>query len=205
MDVVIIFKGRENMKSLFYLALLSVFLAACERVPTGNALLTAMAQPTKTFIFNLTAVPTLLPPIPIPLEDLDFSSILIQPGDLPAGNSGAQVREMLPDMFDNIVQPVNQIYQELEQDSQQNGGIAIMVYENAVDSKVTYDTILKGMGGEAQTEEVENLGEQARVGGYDLLFVRCNTIVHFRMFATIDAKITYARNLDERLALLVCR
>jgi hypothetical protein len=85
------------------------------------------------------------------------------------------------------------------------GGIAIMVYENAVDSKVTYDTILKGMGGEAQTEEVENLGEQARVGGYDLLFVRCNTIVHFRMFATIDAKITYARNLDERLALLVCR
>ena len=74
-----------------------------------------------------------------------------------------------------------------------------------VDSKVTYDTILRGMGGEAQTEEVENLGELARVGGDDLLFMRCNTIVHFRMFTTIDAIITYARNLDERLTPLVCR
>jgi len=80
-----------------------------------------------------------------------------------------------------------------------------MVYENAVDAKETYDMILMGMGGKAKTEEVQELGDQARIGGYDLLFQRCNTVVHFRMFANADARITYARNLDERLTPLVCR
>jgi hypothetical protein len=58
---------KVNMKSLYCLVVLSVLLSACESIPTGDALLTAIAQPTKTFVFNLNDLPspipaTLLPP-----------------------------------------------------------------------------------------------------------------------------------------------
>jgi hypothetical protein len=54
------------LKSLYCVVLVVVLLSSCESVPTGNALLTAMAQPTKTFIFDLAEVPTQIPPTSIP-------------------------------------------------------------------------------------------------------------------------------------------
>jgi hypothetical protein len=47
-----------------------------------------MARPTKTYVFNLTAVPT--PTIkqptntPVPLSELDLEPIIFLPGDMPA-------------------------------------------------------------------------------------------------------------------------
>ena len=58
------------MKSLYCLVLLSVLLSACESVPTGDALLTAMAQPTKTFVFNLTDLPSPIPATQNPNADI---------------------------------------------------------------------------------------------------------------------------------------
>ena len=57
------------MKMAFYLVLLVVLLASCESIPTGNALLTEIAQPTKTFVFNLTDLPTPLRATQIPNAD----------------------------------------------------------------------------------------------------------------------------------------
>lgn len=59
------------MKSLYRLVLLSVLLSACESVPTGDALLTAMAQPTKTFVFNLTDLPSPIPATQNPNVDIE--------------------------------------------------------------------------------------------------------------------------------------
>ncbi len=67
------------MKLFYCLFLLVVLLASCESVPTGNALLTAMAQPTKTFVFNLTDVPTLIPPTPIPTTPIPPTPIPTTP------------------------------------------------------------------------------------------------------------------------------
>jgi hypothetical protein len=184
------------MRSVIYLIFIVILLVAC-----SSASPDATTPPTSTFTPEPTA-----PPTQVPLSELDLSSILIQPGDLSAGITGAQVRDMLPAMFDYIATPtVNQIYQEFEQDSTQKGGVAVMVYDNAADAKETFDMILMGMGGKAKTDEVQDLGDQARIGGYDLLFQRCKTVIHFRMFANADARITYAQRLDERLTPFACR
>jgi hypothetical protein len=73
------------MKSLYCLGLLSVLLAACESIPSGNALLTEIAQPTKTFVFITTTIPTSMPePTLVPLGEFDLEPILLMPGDLPS-------------------------------------------------------------------------------------------------------------------------
>jgi len=58
------------MKSLFCVVLVIVFLASCESIPTGDALQTAMAQPTKTFVFNLTDLPSPIPATQNPNADI---------------------------------------------------------------------------------------------------------------------------------------
>ena len=57
-------EGR--IKSLFCLVLLSILLASCSIAPSVNKVQTEMAQPTKTFVFTLTDIPTPIPPTPIP-------------------------------------------------------------------------------------------------------------------------------------------
>jgi hypothetical protein len=175
-----------------------------------------MAQPTKTIIFNLTAIPTPLPPTPIPLADLDIASILVQPGDLPAGYSGTQVRSDPSAMFEGIHQPVNQIYQQFECNNGSAGGIAFFVYDKQLNADNAYNLILGGMG--ETTESVPNIGVRARIlsmdlsaiGGaenLELLFFRRNTVIHIRMSDTTnkDYITSYAQKLDERFTPLVCR
>ena len=53
------------MKSLYCLVIFAILLVSCESIPTGDALQTAIAQPTKTFVFNKTDIPTSIPPTPI--------------------------------------------------------------------------------------------------------------------------------------------
>ena len=87
------------MRSVYYLLFIVVFLVAC-----SSASPDAAPPPTSTFTLEPTA-----PPTQVPLSELDLSSILIQPGDLSAGITGAQVRDMLPAMFDYIATPT--VYQ----------------------------------------------------------------------------------------------
>ena len=81
-----------------------------------------------------------------------------------------------------------------------------MVHDSVAASIEAYDTILSEMGGTAQEKEIENLGERAHIAGWNLLFLRCNTVVHFRMVGSnYDEYISYAQRMDERLIPLVCR
>ena len=197
------------MKSLYCVVLVVFLLASCESVPTGNALLTAMAQPTKTFVFNLSDVPTQIPPTPIPLGDIDLESIILLPGDLPDGYTGAGVFDPIPDRFGGT-QGVNEIFQLLEYKSRPAGEVTIIVYDSEARSAITYDLILDDM---YPTEEVKNLGEQAHIAIdhffmiTELSFLRCNADVNVTMWSSTNREIiiSYAQRLDERITPLVCR
>ena len=164
-----------------------------------------------TFVFLLVScksAPSINTPTQLPLADLDLEAILIQPGDLPMGYAGGQVQDFLPGMFEDIPQPVNQIYQQfdLTYGSGSGGGVAVIVYDSATASIEAYNTLLSEMGGTAQEKEIENLGEKAHILGWNLLFLRCNTVVHFRIVGSnYDEYISYAHRMDERLNPLVCR
>jgi hypothetical protein len=201
-----------NMKSFYCLVLLVVLLASCESIPTGNALLTAMAQPTKTFVFNVTAIPTTLPAIPIPLADLDLSSVLVLPDDLPEGYSGDQIKDVLPDLYDDLNRPVYQIYQEFKKNDHGAGGVGIRVYDSKATAIEVYNSFLSQWHEREPTEAVADLGDQSQTSEYDLMFVRCNALVNMRFMSTpdydpagYDTRVSYARNMDERLTPLVCR
>lgn len=193
-----------NMKSLYNLVLFAFLLASCSIAPAA----TPIVQPS-------TALPMPEPtgtPIQVLLADLDLGPVLIQPGDLPAGYSGAQIRDSLPGMLDvsaePLPQPINQVYQEFERNGSASGGVAVMIYDTLAKALVSYDLIVKWpMGGRGQTSEMDNLGEQARSSGTDWLLQRCSTLVYIRMTGTAgyEGRLAYAQKLDERLTELVCR
>ena len=210
------------MKPVYYLALFTILLASCSSAPSGNAVQTAIAQtqavlPTNTSVPIPTGTPTPIPPTMIPIADLDLSSILVQPNDLPAGYSEAQIRSTAPAMFNDIPESKNQIYQQFEHDGDAAGGVGVFIYDNQLDADNAYNTILDGMGD--GTESVSNIGVRARMALMDmtlsgmniqnseLLFYRCNTVVHIRMTdsSNPDYVISFAQRLDERLTPLVCR
>jgi hypothetical protein len=173
----------ENMKSIDWLVLIALLLVSCRT-----------SRSTTT-------------PTQVPLADLELEAILINPGDLPMGYVAGQVQDSLPGMFDGIPQPVNQIYQQIDQNntSGSGGGVSVIVYDSAADSTEAYDTILLGMGSSGQNTAIENLGEKANKSGWILLFLRCYTIVYFRMVGTnYDQYLSYGQKLDKRLIPLVC-
>lgn len=172
-----------NLRSIYYLVLIALLLASCSTERSSN-------NPTRA-----------------PLADLDLEAVLIKPGDLPMGYVGGQVQDSLPAMFNNIPQPVNQIYQQFDQNNSagSGGGVSVIVYDSVDASTEAYETILSDMGSNVQEKGVENLGEKADISGWNLLFLRCNTIVHIRMVGSNnDQYISYAQKLDKRLAPLIC-
>jgi hypothetical protein len=213
------------MKPVYFLFLVAVLLASCSSAPSGDAVQTAIAQtqiaqPTNTLVPIPTNTPTPEPtstPTPIPLSELDLEPILVMPGDLPAGYSAAQVSSDPPAMFNDVPQPVNQIYQQFEQDNESAGGVAILVYDNQSDVDTAYNNLLEGMG--ETSKSVSGVGDRASAvsfdysavlagaKGMDLLVSLCNTIIHTRITGSdnIDYLISYAQRLDERLTPLVCR
>jgi hypothetical protein len=209
------------MKITNCLVLVAFLIASCSFAPSAKMVQTAIAQtqaaqPTNTLAPKPIDTTIPLPPTPIPLVDMDLASILIQPGDLPAGYTGAQVRGFLPRMFDDITQPTKQIYQEFEKNNDNAGGVAVIIYDSSDVAIKAYNTILDGM--DSHVQAVLNLGERAKLStmtintimgtnAMDLLFLQCSTVVHIRMTA-IDEQdyiISYAQRLDARLTPLVCR
>lgn len=212
------------MKSQYCLILFTWLLAACSTTPSGNALpnakvQTEMARPTKTFVFNPTATPT-----PIPLDELDFSSILVQPNDLPEGYVGGQVTDGIPIYIDVRYKLPYQIHQEFEKNNENAGDVTVMIFNhndigNAVFG-IAYD-----MYGAGEVEHVEEgmllskdlhssenrvnspVNPPAKLTGMDLMFSRCDTVVYIRILdlENQDDIVSYAQRLDERLTPLVCR
>lgn len=205
--------SRTSLQKMVGMALL-VLLAACA-APSP--------PPTPTPVPTATPSPT---PTPIPLSEIDLEPILILPGDLPAGFSGAQIRDVLPEMFATLPDSDNQIYQQFERNGRAAGGVAVMLYESSDDIDGAYSLLLEGFGepsNEAgitvERQAVPDVGEQAEtvtiegtllgvtLDSVDLAFIRCSAVVHIRLVGTalLAEASSYARRLDERLAGLVCR
>jgi hypothetical protein len=149
-----------------------LFLSACSStpvptdtpapVPTDTPAPVPTDTPTPVPTDTPTPVPTDTPtpvptdtPTPVPLSGIDLEPILIQSGDLPAGYSGAQVRSVLPGMFDGLPETDNSVYQQFEKDGGPAGGIAIALYESLDDQVKAYQIILDGMLTEDSIEALE--------------------------------------------------
>jgi hypothetical protein len=141
--------------------------------------------------------------------------LLIQPGDLPAGYDGAQVRDIAPEMFREIPKAANTIYQQFEKNDHVAGGVTVFLFDSQSDIEKALQIILDGMG---STQDFSGIGEKAKLLSLstaaqgvkiqiaELVFIRCNAVVHIRMANGVtESDITsYAKRLDNRLKTLVC-
>jgi hypothetical protein len=154
----------------------------------------------------------------VPLDQLDLESLLVQSGDLPAGISGAQVRDSAPKMFDGMPKALKTTYQQFAQGAKQVGGVAVFLYDNDADRDSAYQFVAKGMGTSLDT--LTDTGEKAiatktdkndplaALNFTDVLFQRCAAVAHIRLSGeNLDqtAATAYAKRLDKRLSGAVCR
>lgn len=172
------------------------------------------------FLVACGTAPISVPPAPtslptaIPLSAIDLEPLLIQSGDLPAGITGAQVRDTPPKMFDGMPKAAKAIYQQFARGTDQIGGVSVFLYEKDTDRDQGYGFILGGMN---TAQVTEGVGEQAVIAGpsketaavlnfSDLLLRRCRAIAHIRMTGkdTAEAVTAYAKRLDTRLSEVVC-
>jgi len=199
-------------KAVVYFVFLSIIISACSIESRQD--FTQIPEPTFTQEPTNTQEPTSTP-TRIPLSDIELEEILIKEGDLPAGYSGAQIRDTAPEMFNDLPRSQNTIYQQLAKGGDQKGGVTIFLYDSQDDLDSAFFKIKTGFSEEKQLEEVgeeglityfsqEILGIKIQFG--DLLFVRCNAVVHIRMtdLSSENSLITYAKRLDKRLSELVC-
>lgn len=140
------------------------------------------------------------------LTEVNLESLLIQPGDLPPGITGAQVRTEPPAMFDGIAPATKTIYQQFAKDSAQYGGVGVFLYDDPAQLSLGYDFITKGMGTGATPVEV---GERAvAITGLldfsEVAFARCAAVAHIRLTGDLDTVVAYAQRLDKRLQAAVC-
>jgi hypothetical protein len=196
--------------------IVAVLMSACApgvSPVTSNP--TGAPEPTVQPTIIPTEKPTIAPTAtatPMPLSALKLDSLLIQSGDLPAGLSGAQIRDTAPLMFEKVPKADNTIYQQVARNGKQAGGVAVFLYEDTSKVDEAYKEILSGMGSDANP--VSEIGDKASImmltlgmEGGDLVFERCNFVVHVRFTGTPNADdiTSYAKRLDARLSEVACR
>jgi hypothetical protein len=191
-------------------------LAGCSRS-------TPLPTPTATLIPTPLSTPS---PTPISLSDIDLEPMIILSGDLPAGYSGAQIRDTPPVMFAEIRGYENTIYQQFERNGKGAGGVTIFLFDLIDQRETAYSLIVDGFGKTENTSatktrvaELSGVGEKAMyvtieasvagitVDNIDLVFARCHSVVHVRMTdtASVDYISAYAKRLDKRLAEVICQ
>jgi hypothetical protein len=216
------------MKSVYYLVLIAVLLASCSTAPSENTIQTAIAQtqiaqPTNTLTPSPTVTPTTEPtntPTQIPLSNINLDDILIKPGDLPAGFTGGQIDDTLPEDFTKPSFPKADLFiaQELVRNGDVKGRVLVLLYTNADDIEQAYRELTSNLG--SDQEQVQNLGDQA-VGLFNsgetngveyqiafLFFTRCHAVVEIYgidKYLDIPSLSIYARRLIVRMDPLVCR
>lgn len=180
--------------------------------------------------FSPLSTPTTHPtPTPIPLSEIDLEPILIRPGDLPAGYSGAQIQDSPspPGMFKDIKGYQKSISQQLEKNGKAAGLVTIFLFDSISQRNTAYYRIVDGFG-ESQDDSgikmtvaaLSDVGERAvyalidassldaELSVGDLAFVRCNAFVHIRFArfdnANVSSLSAYAKRLDKRLIELIC-
>ena len=155
-------------------------------------------------------------PTKVALKDLDLEPLLIQSGDLPAGFSGAQVKNEAPEMFNKTPKPVYVINQRFAYHEETGGGITVLVYDHLADATEAFQGVRKGMTTDAVP--LNDVGEEAfvvamaltagdkKIKSTDGLFQRCHAIVHVRFSDISDSDVVeaYLKRLDKRLQPMVC-
>ena len=152
----------------------------------------------------------------VPLAEVDLAPLLVQPGNLPAGVTAAQVSTEPPEMFRDVPEPQQAIHQQFERRGTQQGGVTVLLYDAPEDGDVAYNVIAQGM---PETRAYVPWVGAAAVGGHrrvnvlgvpiesvDVVFVRCHAVAHIRMPGTarVQDVRTYAKRLDARLQAQVC-
>lgn len=209
-------------KLITYTLIAVVFLSAC--TPSTESVQTAIAETQKAVQAQSTSTPL---PTQIPFSALQLDNLVIQPNDLPAGVSGAQISnyedcnssagDICAEYFFN---------QDLEFQNQKRGEIIIWVYEDKQYVNARYKMILDSFTKECQKTEgqcypedpktIPNLGDESimidvyNYIGADIFhigFTRCNAVVYVKIGQVAndpDSLITYARRLDDRLKSIIC-
>jgi hypothetical protein len=197
------------VRRIFVLLVIALVLAGCGASPQSSQQAVDQAFATIGAGLGATAVSTV-----VPLTALDLESLLIQPGDLPAGVVGSQVKDKAPPVFKDVPLPVKAIDQRFGlADGAIIGGVTVLLYDSPTDLEKAYAVVIKGMGSSAYPST--EVGDKARIGGLtartqriaEVSFVRCHALVSVSLSETPqpdDDTLTYAKRLDRRLTPLVC-
>ena len=161
------------------------------------------------------ATPTPLPPTatPVPLDE-----ILILPGDLPPGYTGAQIRTEAPGTFPALPSTETVLYQQIQSNGRQIGSVTLFVYQGETDLKKAYSILKGGLG---ESKSLSGLGDEAtfwnnttfNITVSELVFRHCRALVYVRMTAGVvdessvdeSSVVGYAKRLDKRLQQIVCQ
>ena len=217
---------------IVWLSLASAILVGC--TPSNEEIEATVQVKVGTGVAATVAaipVPTDIPtPSPIPLSGLDFESVLVVPGDLPAAIQAGQIRDFAPTTgtarvykfveemphFDRVV------YQELRgPDPQREGSVIILLSGVSGDVEAGYALIAKYLMQESPyawehdepSRPVDGIGEEATLSDMKwnmdsaaIVFKRCHAVVYILMNSRdVNDVLGYARRLDRRLTSMVCR
>lgn len=145
------------------------------------------------------------------LSAVDLEPVLVQSGDLPSGQTGSQVRDMAPGVFDSAPPPVKAIDQRFQEDGKDSGGVAVLLYEAPDKIESAYVIASEGMD-----STVNDVGERAmgfhlkqelfgvQINVSSVAFTRCAAVVSIRFTGELDEAVVYAKRLDKRIQPLVC-
>jgi hypothetical protein len=145
----------------------------------------------------------------VPLADIDLAPLLIQSGDLPAGLSGAQIKDTVPPGLRAVPMPAKVIDQRFQQNGTLAGGVVVLLYEAYADVESAFRLAVGegknsepqyGVGDTARAWVPNNVVQRARVA-----FTRCHAYIDITFGqASIDEVTAYAKRLDQRLQPLAC-
>jgi hypothetical protein len=152
-------------------------------------------------------------PTLISQDNFDWETLLVEPGDLPSGWTEGEISNTsnFVDDYDDVLQAPDSIIGQRFDNDGGVGGVTVLVYKSQNDLIITWRNILKiwrlsPPEGGSYVEEYEGIGERAAglVGGGEMIFTRCNVLVHISSETKFDIG-EYAVRLDRRLQSVVCQ
>ncbi len=205
----------------------------CRRIVSvigGLFLLIGCATPQIASPGTPTVLPTPLSsvqptPTTISLTAADLEPLLVQPGDLPGGRVGGQVRDTIPAIIENLPSSQQTILQTFEQAGRVDGWVGVRLYQKTTNADAAYQEVVQQMplypsatNTKRTLKTVDTLGEQATAApppdiattATYLTFVRCHAFIVMTFSDDVPdpeatAAIAYAKRLDKRIQPVVCQ